>query len=59
MNDFKGLKSLMNKSFSIAVAAFSSIQSLHAKNLELPETMDYDYTDSTNANKLKPKLVII
>lgn len=58
MSDFKGLKNLMNKSLSIAVAALSSIQSVQAKSLELPETMEYDYTDSTNVNKLKPKLVL-
>lgn len=58
MSDYRGLKRLMNKSLSIAVAALSSLQSVQAKSLEVPESMDYDYTDSSNANKLKPKLVL-
>lgn len=58
MSNFKGLKNLMNKSLSIAVAALSSIQSIQANNILLPETIDNGYNDSSNANKLKPKLVL-
>lgn len=59
MSDFKGLKNLMNKSLSIAVAALSSIQYINAKNIEIPNHItDNDYTDSSIAKALKPKLVL-
>lgn len=58
MSNFKGLKNLMNKSLSVAVAAISSIQTMHAKALELPEMNENDFTDSVSAEKLKPKLVL-